>query len=381
MHYSKSPLGNVSVETFLAEYWQKKPLLIRQAFADFQSPLTPDELAGLACEEEVNSRIVIEKGDEEPWQAIHGPMDESVFTRLPDTHWSLVINDLEKYLPELSEITDQFRFIPEWYLDDLMSSYAAPEGSVGPHIDLYDVFILQGSGYRRWQISTRPVAEDNVIPNIALRLQKEFVAEQEWILEPGDMMYLPAGVSHYGVSLGESMSYSIGFRATSHTDLLSDFIAHITRDLSINETYHLPEQPCQAHANEITPAAVQQIREIFNRYLDPNHPELSRWFGRYVSDPKIDYVVESEELVECFEQLFQFTLQRHPASGFAFIREGTTTRLFIDGEDYVVSSDFAEQLCKNRKIDLQQLSRVCTPQERELILDLYNSGKIYHTPV
>jgi 50S ribosomal protein L16 3-hydroxylase len=381
MQHLKSPLGNISVETFLAEYWQKKPLLIRQAFADFQSPLTPDELAGLACEADVNSRIVIEKGGEEPWQAIHGPMDESVFTRLPDTHWSLVVNDLEKYLPELAEITDQFRFIPEWYLDDLMSSYAAPEGSVGPHIDLYDVFILQGSGQRRWQICTRPVAEDNVIPNIALRLQKEFVAEQEWTLELGDMMYLPAGVSHHGVSLGESMSYSIGFRSTSHTDLLSDFIAHITRDLSINETYHLPAQPRQAHANEITPAAVQQIREIFSRYLDPDHHELSRWFGRYVSDPRIDYVVENEDLVESFEQLYQLNLQRHPASGFAFIREGTTTRLFIDGEDYVVSSGFAEQLCKNRSIDFHKLAGVCSQQERKLVLALYNSGKIYHTPV
>jgi len=306
-------------------------------------------------------------------------MDESVFTRMPDTHWSLIVNDLEKYLPELVDITDRFRFIPEWYLDDLMSSYAAPEGSVGPHIDLYDVFILQGSGRRRWQISTLPVAEDNVIPDIALRLQKEFIAEQEWILEAGDMMYLPAGVSHHGVSLGESMSYSIGFRATSHADLLNDFIAHITRDLSINETYRLPEQKCQAHANEITPAAVQQIREIFSRYLDPEHPQLSRWFGRYVSDPKIDYVAECVEAVQQFEDLIRFNLQRHPASGFAFIREGATTRLFIDGEDYVVSSDFAEQLCENRKIDYQKLAGICSQQERELILDLYNGGKIYHT--
>lgn len=381
MQHSKSPLGNISVATFLAEYWQKKPLLIRQAFADFNSPLTPDELAGLACEAEVNSRIVIEKGGEEPWQAIHGPMDESVFAKMPDTHWSLVVNDLEKYLPELAEITDQFRFIPEWYLDDLMSSYAAPEGSVGPHIDLYDVFILQGSGRRRWQISTRPVAEDNVIPDIALRLQKEFIAEQEWILETGDMIYIPAGVSHHGVSLGESMSYSIGFRATSHADLLSDFIAYITRDLSINETYRLPEKTCQANANEITPAAIDQLRKIFTDYLDPNHPELSRWFGRYVSDPKIDYVVECEEPLQQFEDLTRFKLQRHPACGFAFIREGMNSRLFIDGEDYLVSSAFAEQLCENRSIDFHKLSMECSPQEKELILELYNSGKIYPTPL
>ena len=377
MQHNTSPLGKVSVETFLAEYWQKKPLLIRQAFDNFQSPLSPDELAGLACEEEINSRIVIEKGGDQPWQAIHGPMEESIFSRLPDKHWSLVVNDLEKYIPELAEITDRFRFIPEWYLDDLMSSYAAPEGSVGPHVDLYDVFILQGSGQRRWQISTRPVAEDNVIPDIALRLQKEFTAEQEWILESGDMMYIPAGVSHHGVSLGESMSYSIGFRATSHADLLNDFIAYITRDLPINETYRLPEQKRLIHANEITPAAIEQLRKIFSAYLDPEHPELSRWFGRFVSDPKVDYINDCKHPLECFEDLSFLNLHRHPASRFAFTREGDRARLFIDGEDYVVASAFAEQLCENRSIDMSKLAGMSSAQEKELVRELYNKGKIY----
>ncbi len=377
MQSSKSPLGNISVDTFLADYWQQKPLLIRQALPNFQSPLTPDELAGLACEEEINSRIIVEKGAALPWQAIHGPMDETVFAGLPESHWSLVVNDLEKYIPELADITDQFRFIPEWYLDDLMSSYAAPEGSVGPHVDLYDVFILQGSGHRRWQISTRPAAEDNVIPDIALRLQKDFIAEQEWILEPGDMLYIPAGVSHHGVSLGESMSYSIGFRATSHTDLLNDFIAHITRGLSINETYRLPQQQRQMHANEITPAAIEQLRKIFRRYLDPEHPELNRWFGRYVSDPRVDYMYECEAPVEHFEDLLALNLQRHPASRFAFSREGDKARLFVDGEDYYVSVDFAEQLCKNRSIDSQRLASNASPREKEFMLRLYNRGKIF----
>jgi len=335
-HAIKTHLGEMYIETFLQDYWQKKPILIRKTFPDFTTTVSEDELAGLSCEEEVNSRIVIEKGGEHPWQAIHGPMDEAVFAKMPATHWTLVVNDLEKYLPELAWITDQFRFLPEWHLDDLMSSWAATQGSVGPHVDLYDVFILQGTGRRRWQINTQPVAEDNVIPDLAIRLQKNFTPEFEWLLEPGDMMYLPSGVSHHGVSLGESMSYSIGFRATSHADLVNDFIAHITSDLSIKKTYKLPYEALQTHPNEISSAAIEQVRTIFRHYLDPQHPELKRWFGRYVSDSKVDYLHECEEPVDSFAQLklLQQTqdtsLLRHTSSRFAFTKLSDTPPFYTN---------------------------------------------------
>ena len=383
----QAPLGDMSVETFLNDYWQKKPLLIKQAFPDFEAPVSPDELAGLSCEEDVNSRIVIEKGGEHPWQAILGPMDEDIFAKMPETHWTLVVNDLEKYLPEMVWITDQFRFIPEWHLDDLMSSYAAPEGSVGPHVDLYDVFILQGEGQRRWQISTQPVAEDNVIPDIAIRLQKDFTPEFEWILEPGDMMYLPAGVSHHGVSIGESMSYSIGFRATSHTDLVNDFMAHITNDLSIKKTYKLPYNKLQAHSNEISSAAIEEIRHIFSQYLDPQHPQLARWFGCYVSDSKIDYLHQCEQPVEDLSQLQQLLIEqdaallRYPSSRFAFTKDKDKGNclLFVDGQDYKVSEKFACLLCDNRKLDLNELEQNASQHEQDFLVNLYNSGKLYLT--
>ena len=385
---NEPPLGGMSAETFLADYWQQKPLLIRQAFPGFETPVAPDELAGLSCEEEVNSRIVIEKGGEHPWQAIHGPMDESIFEKMPETHWTLVVNDLEKYVPELAWITDRFRFIPEWHLDDLMSSWAADQGTVGPHVDLYDVFILQGEGKRRWQINRQPVADDNVIPGLAIRLQKEFTVEQEWILEAGDMLYIPSGVSHHGVSLGESTSYSIGFKATSHEALVNDFIAHITSNLSIHKTYDLPNTGVPEHPNEISQAAIAEVRKIFSDYLDPNHPELTRWFGRYVSDAKMDYLHECEQLVSDFFELKQLQIEydvpllRHPSSRFAFtqpvsMKDDDVRQLFVDGEDYLVSSNFAYLLCDQRQLDMELMQTNISNKELTLLVELYNSGKLY----
>lgn len=371
-------LGEISTNQFLREYWQKKPLLIRQAFPGFESPISADELAGLSCEPEVNSRVVIEKGGEHPWQAIHGPFDETFFAKMSESFWTLVVNDVEKYLPEFSEITDQFRFIPEWFLDDLMISWAADQGSVGPHVDLYDVFILQGSGSRRWQISTQTIDEDNYIPDIALRLLKDFSPEQEWIINPGDMIYLPPGVAHHGVSLGESISFSIGYRATSHHDLVNEFIAHITQDLPIQKTYQFSLHQEQKYSNEIEPDAIEQLRQALKEYLDPQHPSLASWFGRYVSDPKANY--EHEELGDDFtvmEQLADIdSVYRNPASRFAFIRNENYSQLFIDGEEYTVSTKFAEKLCENRFISLSQINLYSNDDEKQLLLGLFKENKL-----
>jgi len=381
MNKTASPLGNISQQTFMEEYWQKKPLLVRQAFPNFESPISADELAGLACEEEVNSRIVMEKHGKHPWFPIFGPMSEKTYSRMPETHWSLIVNDLEKYIPELTWITDRFRFIPEWRLDDLMISYAADQGSVGPHIDLYDVFILQGQGKRRWQINTQPVAEDNLIKETPLRIQKHFKAEKEWIVEPGDMLYLPPGVSHYGVSLGESLSYSIGFRATSHADLVTDFIDHITRNLSPQLTYRDPDQRIQQHPNEIKHDALQRVSEIFKQYLRPDHPELQRWFGCFVSDTKASLNTEPEEEINSIKELKLLAqtgdLNRHPASRFAFAQNPENTLLFIDGEDYEVGPEFAIALCQQRQINLDELIKIASENELLLLVELFNQGKIY----
>ena len=371
-----TPLGDLSPEQFLKDYWQKKPLVIRNAFPDFTSPITAEELAGLSCEEEVNSRIVIEKDGEHPWQPIYGPMDDGVFSTLPDSHWTLLVNDVEKHLPELAWIIDQFRFIPEWRMDDLMISYAPEGGSVGPHMDLYDVFILQAQGHRRWQINSQPVAEDNQVSDTPLRIQKDFVAEEEWLLAPGDMIYIPPGVSHYGVATDDCMSFSVGFRATSHAEQVNDFIGYITQDLDASLTYRDPDLKTQNNPNEITADAIDRVRRILKDYLDPDNPKLTEWFGRFVSDTKTDITAETEDAIASILEVKDKNLMRNPASRFAFIREGKQAKLFIDGEHCVTSSDFSETLCQQRRIDTNTLIALSTEDEQSLLINLVNDGKL-----
>ncbi len=375
-------IHQLDVGWFLNEFWQKQPLVIRQALPDFESPLTPEELAGLACEEDVNSRIVIEKDGEHPWQPIYGPMDDEVFAGLPDTHWTLLVNDVEKHLPEFADIVDLFRFIPEWRLDDLMISYAPEGGSVGPHMDLYDVFILQARGHRRWNISIRPVDEDNQVEGTPLRIQRHFEAEFSSLLNPGDLIYIPPAVSHHGVATDDCMSYSIGYRAPAHGEMVSDYIAFLTQELPPEQVYRDRDLQAQSHANEITDAAVERVRTIFQHYLDTDNDQLRRWLGRFVSDPQADVSHPAEQTFDQLEQLLtymedqQLLLMRNPASRFAFLRNNDDALLYIDRDEHAVSIRFAELLCDQRRPAVQTLVATSSGNEKQLLLDLFNGGKL-----
>ena len=223
MNNSLALLNQLTPSEFLAEYWQKKPLLIRQAIPNFQGLLTPNELAGLACEEEAQSRIV--QNIDDTWHLTHGPFDEDTLTSLPEKDWTLLVQYVNHHLPEVAELLSQFNFIPHARLDDLMISYAPTGGSVGPHIDSYDVFLLQGSGKRRWKINAQP--DLTLVEDVPLRILKQFTAEQEWVLAPGDMLYLPPNIAHHGVSEDDDcMTYSIGFRVPKTQELIQGFLDH-----------------------------------------------------------------------------------------------------------------------------------------------------------
>ncbi|MEO5596310.1 MAG: cupin domain-containing protein, partial [Lysobacteraceae bacterium] len=175
---------------FLRDYWQKRPLLIRGAFADFESPLSPEDLAGLACEEAALSRIVQHDRKKDRWTLRSGPFAEEEFPKLPQKYWTLLVQDVDKWDADVRALLDRFYFLPRWRMDDVMISFAAPGGSVGAHVDQYDVFLLQGLGKRHWQISVDPKASIEFRDDVELKLLREFHPTHEWTLEPGDMLYL-----------------------------------------------------------------------------------------------------------------------------------------------------------------------------------------------
>lgn len=228
-----SVLGSLPAARFLEKYWQKEPLVVRGAFPAFRDPLTPDELAGHACEASVDSRLVMERGGKKPWQVTRGPQKSATLKRLPRSHWTLLVESMDRHSEEIAALASAFSFIPRWRMDDVMVSLSPVHGTVDAHIDSYDVFLIQGQGRRRWEVDRRVVADYRL--GLDLRILKKFTPEDSWVLEPGDMLYVPPGVGHRGVTVRSdediALTYSIGFRAPSSADLISSLLSRaVARD-------------------------------------------------------------------------------------------------------------------------------------------------------
>lgn len=375
-------INNLDIEDFLKNYWQKKPLLIRSAFPNFESPLSPDELAGLACEDFIESRIICEDDSEAKWNLENGPFEESRFATLPDTHWTILIQGVNKLFPEFDDLLHQFNFIPSWRVDDLMASYAAPEGSVGPHIDQYDVFLLQASGKRKWMISEQPVDKDNFEPDIPLKIIKNFMPESEMILEAGDMLYLPANVAHYGIGMENCMTFSIGFRAPSYADLLTSFVDDHIHELSDDLRYSDPELAVNQNPGEITLAAIKKVQDILvSQFKDTS--KVADWFGHFITDylNDTDKLSENDETPVTFLKSFaEAGLLRRISSIRAnyFINNKGVLNLYINGikHDIPVNSDDIIKLFCNQHIYpyTQMKSLLENSESLAVFSELYNKG-------
>src|SRR5690554_2034109 len=299
--------GGMSAEEFLRDYWQKKPLLIRQAFPGFESPLSADELAGLSLEEEVESRIVLEHGAT-PWELRRGPFTEDSYRDLPARDWTLLVQSVDQFVPEVAEILDQFRFLPSWRVDDLMISYAAPGGSVGPHYDNYDVFLLQGHGHRRWKIGQSCNPDSPLLEHPDLRILRDFEQQEEWVLAPGDMLYLPPGLSHYGIAEDDCMTYSIGFRAPSHAEVLTHFSDFLGQHMGDQQRYSDAGMSPPADPAQIDEDTVERLQRLILELVQDKEA-LGTWFGRFMTEPRYPELIEAQEpdaemLVEALDNGF-----------------------------------------------------------------------------
>jgi len=369
---------------FLADYWQKRPCVLRRFVPGFTTPLSPDELAGLACEPDVESRIVIEDGAT-AWELRHGPFLPGDFAELGEQGWTLLVQDVDKHLPDLAGILDAFDFVPRWRIDDLMISFAPPGGSVGPHVDAYDVFLVQGLGRRRWHIDPAPASLATLDgPEIAIL--SDFRARESYDLAPGDALYLPPGVAHHGVALDACMTYSVGFRAPSRHELIESFASRIAAGIPESERYADPDlAPDEAEGSLIGPGALARAR----RALGPlgrsvGEEDLAEWFGATLTEPKAWLHPGTDARPSPGDVAERLAggggLVRHGMALLARARVGETAFVFACGAAWRLPSELwevASALVEQPGLDAAALgSALDDPRVLSLLADLVAAGAL-----
>jgi 50S ribosomal protein L16 3-hydroxylase len=341
---------------FLRDYWQKRPLLVRAAFPGFESPITPEDLAGLACEEAALARVVLYDRKRDRWELRNGPFAEESFPKLPRKDWTLLVQDVDKWDMDVRALLDGFRFLPSWRLDDIMVSFAAPGGSVGAHVDQYDVFLLQAHGHRRWQIDTRPDAPTDFRPDVELKLLSRFTPDQEWLLAPGDMLYLPPGVPHHGVAEDACLTFSVGMRAPSKAELMLDFVEELAAKSPDQDRYADPDLALPADPGEIDEADFARERQALASLQSLDEGELRRWFGRFITQYRAAGDLSPPARVPSPATLADALakgglLLRHPHARHAWAREGKRARLHANGLAFAMGQASARLLAGADRLD------------------------------
>ncbi|HET9023679.1 MAG TPA: cupin domain-containing protein [Burkholderiaceae bacterium] len=276
-------LGSMPVARFMRDVWQRRPLLIRNAFPGFVPPVPRNALFELARRDDAESRLITRVGDR--WSLKHGPLPKLPSTRRP--RWTLLVQGVDLLHEDAHALLHRFRFVPDARLDDLMVSYASDGGGIGPHVDSYDVFLLQAWGRRRWRISRQ--RDLDLVSNAPLKLLADFRADEEWTLEAGDMLYLPPGVAHDGTALGECLTYSIGFRAPTYQELLEPWLADFADHAAVAGRY-ADRGLLPARRPAALPAGmVRRIHDSLHRN-NPTRRDTQRFLLRYLTEPKAQIV-------------------------------------------------------------------------------------------
>ncbi|MEH6583708.1 MAG: cupin domain-containing protein [Halioglobus sp.] len=356
-------------EDFLANHWQQKPLLIKNGVEGFKPPIDANELAGLALEDDVESRLV--EFHSNNWQLHHGPFSEQDFQR--PHPWTLLVQAVDLYIPEVAELLQLIDFIPQWRVDDIMISYAVDGGSVGPHYDNYDVFLLQGEGQRTWKLGQLCDNRTPLLPNDDLRILNDFRSEAEYTLSAGDILYVPPGVAHWGIAKGECMTYSIGFRAPRINELLSRNVDAVLEQIDVDSFYRDPKLSALNQPGEIKPEAILAARQQLLATLEgqlTNH-----WFGELVTEPK--YELESPAHDHAVADLHAFVetsqlLALLPTSRIAWQQNGDELAVYANGECLIHSQAVLPtliHLCEYRALDSAFLGAALARAECAILLE------------
>jgi len=352
-------------EDFLQNYWQKKPLLIRGSGKAFSDPISPEELAGLACEDFIESRLIQYYPNDGNWKLRNGPFKEKDFLKLPDKNYTLLVQAVDQWHEGVRAMLKDFSFIPSWRIDDIMISYATNGGNVGPHFDYYDVFLIQGLGQKKWQLGVHANSSSKLRSNKDLRLLAEFNTEQEYLLAPGDILYLPPNLAHWGIAIGNSMTYSVGFRTPSYAEIISELSDDIIGQLREDQRYkdnapQIPQRPGEIPANTI-----RQVQDLLMEQL--SRPDLiAHWFGSSMTSPKypdISVIVDKNLDPAALETELRTGAQlyKNPAARFAFIQNPDKLQLFADGVEFscdLLLLPLINELCASAELPKNLLDTV-----------------------
>ncbi len=366
----------VDLDVFLDEYWQRKPLLIRSGSAHFSPPLDSDALAGLALEEEVESRLIEQTGD--TWKLQHGPFDAADFSR--EHPWTLLVQAVDHYIPEVADLQRLFDFIPRWRMDDVMASYAVDGGSAGPHYDNYDVFLLQGEGQKLWRLGQHCDSTCGFLPLEDMRILDRFDISAEYLLGPGDILYVPPGLAHWGIARGESTTFSIGFRAPAINDMIARWTDQLLLHADAGQFFRDARRstaslPGEIHAIDIA-HALAQLRHALDQPMN-NH-----WFGELVTEPRYDTAPDENSLAPAL-QLLRNGARRMwlcPAAKLAWQRDEQGLTAFANGDSLACGVSALPSLltlCNRRELAGADLDNaLADPDTAQLLECLLQNGCI-----
>ncbi|MBX2849560.1 MAG: cupin domain-containing protein [Acidiferrobacterales bacterium] len=371
--------SDIDQQDFLAKYWQQKPLVFKQSFAHLKDLVDGNDLAGLACAEGVETRIITGHKIDGNWTCQHGPFNEQTFTSLDAQDWTLLVQGVDQWDDEIKQILKQFTFLPSWRLEDIMASYAPVGGGVGPHFDYYDVFLIQISGRREWQIGQACDHNTELQSNDQVKLLEQFECIDTHTLKAGDMIYIPAGIAHWGTSLSDDcITFSIGFRAPSEKELLIETLEHLIQHFESktedNNHYQDTLDSIDQNPFKINHAAHQQISSSIEKITPELFTQsLQLAFGKLVTDPRYSPFDDEPEkhwadsdLKTLFTNQSKIDIEHSINSRFAF----SETHLFVNGEAFEANSSFSQALCE------KQVIKPITQSEIDILVSLFNQQYI-----
>ncbi len=355
-------LGHLSAREFLETYWQKKPLLIRQAIPGLQPVLSRDDLFAMARDEAVESRLIT--NFRQQWKMQHGPVSD--LPAVSRKNWTLLVQGVNLHDDKADQLLNQFRFIPDARLDDLMISYATDTGGVGPHFDSYDVFLLQAHGKRRWRIGAQK--DLSLVDGMPLIILRHFIPTQEYVLEPGDMLYLPPHYAHEGVAVGECMTYSIGFRAPSWQELGEAFLNFMADNIDLPGRYADPQLAPTRHPAKIGNDMIDKVSAQFAK-LAARPEDIAIFLGEHLSEPKptvwFDTPSRPQSLARFIASADKHGLRLHRKSRMLYRNKF----VFINGESFQpegTDRGLLQTLADSRELPAAQISQASADLQESL---------------